>query len=241
MSYLKARPVSFEIPASEKLRMFDTSLSLSGATSVVKQWDLRAVGMSCVRGIFIDNSTNPSETTIQVPGSYFKFTVPPNAQAVFPVIMFGESFTLQGFSAGGVDVPIQLYNFQQTPFIWYTTAPGQVSGTIPVTGSVTSNPGTGSFTNQSGAITLGGTAQNALPINGARKHFLIQNPQTAADQGIASAENLYINFTGAANIGTPSLVLFPGGSYESSMAPVASQALSVIAATTGHKFTCWEM
>lgn len=241
VQFQKARTVNFQITEAEKLKMFDAILPLSGGSSVTLNWDLAAVGMSCVRGIFIDNSNSNSETTLTIPGTYMKFSVPPQAQAIFPVMMFGHSFTINAVSGGGVDIPIQLYNFQQTPFIWYTTPPGAIAGTVPITGTVTANPANGAFVNKSGTITLGGTAQNVLAINGARKQFLIQNPYTAAGQGIVAAESLFINFTGVANAAPPSVEILPGGSFLSDNSPVTTQALSVFAATTGHAFTCWEM
>lgn len=92
-------------------------------------------------------------------------------------------------------------------------------------------------TNDSLSLTTGGTAQNAIAANATRKGCTIQNPATAADQGISTAENLYVRFGGTAAAASDSWELVPGQSM--SCAPVAGQivttAVSVVAATTAHK------
>ena len=83
----------------------------------------------------------------------------------------------------------------------------------------------------SGTITSGGSPQTALAANTGRKFLLIQNPTTAA-------EDLWFSLTGAAAVDAAgSLSLAAGGamSFEGDFVP--SNAVSVIGATTGHKFT----
>lgn len=111
---------------------------------------------------------------------------------------------------------------------------------MPVTstgGGTAPGPATVTPTNDSLSITLGGTAQNALTANATRKGCTIQNPATAADQGIGAAENLYVRFGGTAVSASDSWELTPGQSM--SCAPSSGQivvtAVSVVAATTGHK------
>lgn len=102
-----------------------------------------------------------------------------------------------------------------------------------------SGAGTGPFTfstdypgsDGSGTITAGGTAQNlfagATPPHG----FLLCNPD--------AAETLWFSLstTAAAN-GQGSLSLAPmGGLFVSPAGMVPFHAISVVAATTGHKFT----
>lgn len=80
-------------------------------------------------------------------------------------------------------------------------------------------------------ITSGGTAQVGLAANTGRKFLLIQNPTTAS-------EDLWFSLTGTAAVDAAgSLSLAAGGamSFEGDFVP--SNAVSVIAATTGHKFT----
>jgi hypothetical protein len=237
----KALPVSFEIPQSEKLRAYQIVLDFSTVQSVAQNIDLPSIGLSCVRGVLIDNSLNGASVILTIAGTGQKLTVPPFAQATFPVLQIGHSFQILATSQGAAVVSVQMLNFSQTPFIWYVTAPGTVSGTVQVAGTVSTTPLVSTFTDKSTFIATGGVSRLVLNVNAARKHIIIQNPYTNTEQGIATAENLYISFVGTAVIGPPSIVLFPGGSYESSSAPISSQALTAIAATTGHKFTCWEM
>jgi len=89
----------------------------------------------------------------------------------------------------------------------------------------------------SGTITTGGTAQNAFGTSTGRAGFQIAN--------IDTTEVMWISFTGtAAAAGLGSFPLAPAtattfaqlSSYYSAIG--FSTALSVVAATTGHKFTC---
>jgi|SRR5215471_17349970 len=65
----------------------------------------------------------------------------------------------------------------------------------------------------------------------------IVNPLTAADQGLASAEVLYVNQVGAADTqanGT-TIALQPGQSY--TVIPNTTSPVSVASASANHKFT----
>lgn len=118
-----------------------------------------------------------------------------------------------------------------------TISPGGTSGTPqPVT------PSTGTYTNRSSTIATGGTSQTLAAVNATRKQLIIQNPCTAAEQGIATAEDLAINFTSAASVtGGASIILAPCGSYDSGIGPVTTELVTVVAATTAHKFIAKEM
>jgi hypothetical protein len=92
---------------------------------------------------------------------------------------------------------------------------------------------TGILKDASSTITTGGTAQSALAANPGRKYLLIQNPSTAS-------EVLWVNLTGTAVVDTQGSVSIEAGGalvFENGFEP--SNAVSVIAATTGHKFTIW--
>ena len=97
------------------------------------------------------------------------------------------------------------------------------------------------LTNRSGPITTGGTAQTLAPANGNRRYLLIQNPLSATTQGIATAESLFFNFTTAAVAGEPSIELAPGDIFVMEGSAISTELISVIAATTGHKWTAKEM
>lgn len=98
-----------------------------------------------------------------------------------------------------------------------------------------------SLTERNGTIAVGGTAQNAMPVNNSRRYLLIQNPFTAAGQGIATAENLYVRFEGTAGINNgTSFELAPGGSIEIASRIGPKEAVSVVAATTAHAYIAVE-
>jgi hypothetical protein len=95
------------------------------------------------------------------------------------------------------------------------------------------------LTDCSGTIASGGAAQNAFTANAGRHGFIIAN--------IDTDEVMWINFTGtAAASGTASYPLAPAAattfsglnSFASPLGMGINTALSVIAATTSHKFSC---
>ncbi len=93
--------------------------------------------------------------------------------------------------------------------------------------------GGGALTDRSGTITTGGTSQQLAPVNNARKYLLVQNPTTAS-------ESFWIAVGTAAVAASPSIEIAPGVtlSWESSFVP--SDAVNVIAATTGTAFVAKE-
>lgn len=89
----------------------------------------------------------------------------------------------------------------------------------------------------SGTITTGGTAQNAVTASATRRGLQIMN--------IDTTEGMWIRFNGTATAGTedsyflaPATSTTAGGSYVTPSNFGFNTALSVVAATTGHKFSC---
>jgi hypothetical protein len=99
-------------------------------------------------------------------------------------------------------------------------------GSIPVT------PTSGALTDRSGTLTTGGTAQNAAAALATRKYLFVQNPSTAPG-------TLWFSTVTTAVQDSPSIELVPGASFESGLF-CPTGAVSVIAATTGHKWTARE-
>lgn len=86
------------------------------------------------------------------------------------------------------------------------------------------------FTDRSGAITAGGTAQWAVVSpNLNRRYFVFQNH---------SDTDMWINEDTVAVAGQPSIKVAAGGYYEPLVPPLGK--ISVICATTGKQFTCKE-
>lgn len=114
--------------------------------------------------------------------------------------------------------------------------------TSGVTNPTTIIPSTGSVTERSGSVTLGGTSQQMMAANTSRKYLLIQNPSTTAGQNIATAETLFVRFGSTAatvNTGT-SFEIVSGASLVMEGSFVSTQAVQVIAATTAHKWLAVE-
>jgi len=89
----------------------------------------------------------------------------------------------------------------------------------------------GTWTDRSGTIAAGGTAQQLAAANANRKAYFIQN---------LSSTDLYISLVGTAVQTQPSVRLSPGASAFASGNFVSTQAISIIGATTGQVFTAWE-
>jgi hypothetical protein len=84
-------------------------------------------------------------------------------------------------------------------------------------------------------VAAGGTAVTAVGPN--PNGGYIQNPASAADQGVAAAEPLYINpvtTAGVAGYGT-TFALAPGETWF--VIPGQTTSTSVNAASSGHRFT----
>jgi len=103
------------------------------------------------------------------------------------------------------------------------------SGGTP--GSIVTANG-GALTDGSGTITAGGTAQQVFASQPGRAYLIIQN--------LDAAETMYVNIGAAATAGSGSFQLLSGGSLVFENGYIPSGSVSIIAATTGHKFTAKE-
>lgn len=103
------------------------------------------------------------------------------------------------------------------------------AGNVKVATTATS----GSLTDRSGSVTTGGTAQNAAAALTTRKYLYLENPYTAT-------ETLWFSTTATAVADSPSIALQPGDTWENPPHFCPTGAVSVIAATTGHKWTARE-
>ena len=90
----------------------------------------------------------------------------------------------------------------------------------------------------SGAYTIaaGTTAQQLEAASGITNSCSIVNPSTSTEQGIATAESLFVNFVTTATLlsGGTTIELLPGTGI--GCPPRMTTAISVNATTTGHKF-----
>ena len=84
-------------------------------------------------------------------------------------------------------------------------------------------------------VTTGGVAVTVVP--GGPNGGFITNPYTAADQGIVTAENLYVDAVNPATTtgnGT-TFTIFPGGSWP--IIPGQTTVTTVNSVTDGHRFS----
>lgn len=94
------------------------------------------------------------------------------------------------------------------------------------------HPG-GELRDRSGSITSGGTAQQAAGVNLGRRYLLIQNKRSAT-------ESFWVDFDKLATTDSPSIEISPGVTMFWEETFVPRGVISVIAATTGTKFTIKE-
>jgi len=120
-----------------------------------------------------------------------------------------------------------------------------VAGAIPAgtatIGNVNGAPNV-TATDCSGTVTTGGTAQNAFTAQTTLHGFTIANVDASAGSG----EPIWISFTGTATaangsypLAPPTATTFAGlSSFTSPVGFGLNHAVSVLGATTGHKFSC---
>lgn len=89
----------------------------------------------------------------------------------------------------------------------------------------------GTYTDKSGTITTGGTAQSLAAANASRRYLMVQNN---------SAGDLWINFGVTAIVGQPSIRLQPGDAWIEDGTFVNTGSVSIIGATTGQTFSAKE-
>lgn len=98
-------------------------------------------------------------------------------------------------------------------------------------------------TDCSGTIGTGGTAQNAITAQTTLHGFVIKN----IDASSGSGEPLWVSFTGTATANTaasyplaaPATTSFANGeSFTSPIGMGLNHAISIVGATTGHKYSC---
>lgn len=187
-----------------------------------------------IQSMWVDNSGNLNALTFLCSQTGQKIIVPANAQGIWPIIApAGLRITATTTPAGGLKPLVILLNVPM-PMTQY----GPVSLTV-----TNVNPAQGTMTDRSGSLAVAGTSQLLAAANGARKLLMIENPATAAGQGIAAAESLFVNATAAATVnGGNSFEILPGGYWPPGNVNVTSTDLfNVNAATVGHKWVAKEM
>lgn len=113
---------------------FSFNADFSVAANII--FDMNAINQKDIfggpiRSMFMDNSSNPNETTVYVQGTDQFFTVPAYAQGVFPVDANMNSI-MEFETLGGADdtVTITVYNYERSPSVWYRY--GAISKDVPL-------------------------------------------------------------------------------------------------------------
>ena len=117
-------------------------------------------------------------------------------------------------------------------FLLFPTLAFAQSAATPIINQTDIGPG-----DCSGTITTGGTAQNAFAAARTRHGFQITNIDTSEPMWISFTGTATANTQGSYPLAAATVTTFVGaGAYYSSVG--FNTALSIIAATTGHKFSC---
>lgn len=111
--------------------------------------------------------------------------------------------------------------------------------------SVSINPFRMNANNKSGSVAVGGAWTQVFPVNALRTRLFIENYCSAATQGIAASESLFIAVSPVMPPASPMTApgpveLLPCGSYDSSSAVVGTSPMWLWSATTGHRFVALE-
>lgn len=190
--------------------------------------------MDCLQTMYVDNADNAAELTLTMGLTLQRIIIPANAQAYIPILQPNPP-VLEMSTTGAPVVNVQLLNFFVPPIVFYPNGVTVVDSTLAAVISngavnvntqarVVSNP-----TDGSGTITVGGTAQQIFAADAARKRFIISNPSTATE---------VLSFTYGAS--THFIDLAPGQTWDEADNSISGDAISVVAATTGHAFTAFQ-
>lgn len=241
-----AIPISGTVTANAGTNMSTAALALEsgGNLAAIKtNTAVTAAGASASSGLPIQGMTGG----VAVPVSAASLPLPSGAATA------ANQANTQGSPTGGTAAS----NSDLVGGIYHTSLPtltnGQQAGLqLDASGRVIVNCGSGCSvgsvanvtpTDCSGSIATAGTAQNAITAQTTLHGFTIKNTDASAGGG----EPIWISFTttAAANtagsypLGPPVTTSFAGGeSFSTPPGFGTNHAVSVIAATTGHKFSC---
>jgi hypothetical protein len=217
-------------PAEVEVYVSGTDQFFSVPANAEGYFKIDAAILSTIRFTTVGGATDQVTITI------YNYDVFPNVWYKFGAFNVDGPIIVKGVDATGV-VP--------TANPVYTAGLDSAGHVHPIaldtSGRIYTVTDRGTYTNRSGAIAAGGVSQQLAAVNANRKRIFIQNPATAAGQGIAAAESIFINFTTAAGVNDGvSIELQPGQSMDITP-PVTTEAINITAATIAHKFISKEL
>lgn len=240
--------VTAGVPACEGRKSITTQIDFS--LGLTFQLDLTAIEnqqfVRSIQTIYCDNSGNPNPVTITMGVTIQSIVIPRNSCAYIPLLLPVPS-VIKFASTQPVLVKVQLLNFFLPPYIWSAfgaanqydangnlkTADQNLAPLVVNNGlNVNTKPNDlATINNDSTTITAGGTVQLLFPTNLSRQRFIISNPSTAT-------EILQV-LLGSNTAGRIDLV--PGATWDEANFSVYGGNVYVVAATTGHAFTAYEV
>jgi hypothetical protein len=223
-----SQPIAYGFTLRDGQRYLPGSVNFTlGGLSQNLTLDLGPQSIDCIRSIYVDNVGNDDWVNITNIGLNQVLRIPRKVQGYYPLFQFGQSLALNFSTTIGTGIMnFALLNYDMIPVQFGHN--GQLISIIPDTIAAT---------DLSSFIAAGGTSQ-VVQSGQARRRFIIQNPSTAALQGIAAAEPLFLGFGNAGNnpIGTPSIEIPPGEMFDSGSGVCESLTLRVNATTINHRY-----
>lgn len=236
--------VTAQTPPSGFTECFSTSLAVVATSSNVQ---LQSCGPTVIvwnvgtSEVFIANGST-SATAAATTAGRGNQSVPPGTGIVINVGN-GPSW-LAGITADGATSTLRISSGSGFPaFVTAQSRDVNIVGPDGPEGgvSVAVIPFRKDASNDSGSITVGGAWQQVIPSNPLRQRIFLQNRCTAASQGIAASESVFLNLGPTMPMSTDGAIeLTTCGVYDSSSFVLNTQPVWLFAASTGHKFVALE-
>lgn len=214
--------------------------------------------LKTIQSIFFDNSQVNGTTQVYIPAFNQLLSLPPNSQGFFPVLsplLSGGVMLVTSTAASGVANVLLLNTYFQAQ-TWSTLNSSQGSS-IPVSDAIldatvsagntaTANKQTVktvlaqlTATDRSGTITVANQSQQLAAANASRQGLELQNIDGTNLEGLwynPSGGAAVVGGAGSFELAAASSPNYPGGFVKI----ITSNAVNVIAATAGHKFSAIE-
>lgn len=184
--------------------------------------------ISSIKTLFLDNADGLQDLIAVMSVTNQRVVCPPRTQMYVPILAAKGGMKIHFTNTDNTHIiPVLLLNKYIDAASWGTFD----ASSVTIVGTVTTSEIATLGTSNSSTITVGGTAQIAIASNPARHEWWIINSDPTL-----STESLWVSITGTAtnnNTGGDSFEV-PYGAWASGM---TTNAISVIGATTGHKYT----
>lgn len=188
--------------------------SIEDPTTRGRKATVTTSGGLVIEGVLLDNAAFADGATRVLPAGF-----------VFDEVA-GTALTENDVAAARIDSKRAVVGVIEDP------ATRGRKATVDADGSLMVRPSKqGSLTDRSGSITAGGASQQLAAALATRRYLLVQNN---------SAEVLWVNFGTAAVGDQPSVSIPIAGTFVMDGGFVDTQAVNIIGATTGSKFTAKE-